>query len=220
MEKEKLEIDKLQLEIKKLSQPFYKNPAHLSIITTLILGFLSYYIVTDKAKEQQIMDLKEQIGNLSDKEASIEKTQVELKADHYQRQFLDFKNKKEEVEKSIQLKEIKLMNLSDKLENSKKEYDNFKSKLIQVQGQYEATIAEYEAYKSRVSAVIDEVASYGPNYARGLIQSPEGQQQINFIVSQDDKGLMKSEIERFAFGVSNQAFDQSLARKRIDLKIQ
>ena len=65
MDKEKLEIDKLQLEIKKLRQPFYKNPAHLSIITTLILGFLSYYIVTDKAKEQQIKDLKEQIKQLN-----------------------------------------------------------------------------------------------------------------------------------------------------------
>ena len=204
----------------KLKQPFYKNPAYLSILVTIILGFSSYYIATDKAKEQQIKDLKEQNSTLSDTKTALEKTKIELRAEHYQQQFQEFKSKKEEVERSIQLKEIQFINLSDKLDRAEKEYKDYKNKLGQVQTQYEETKKEYEQYKKRVRQVIGEVANYGPSYARGLIKSPEGQEQINFIITQSDKRLMKTEIERFAFGISNQAFDQSLTRKRIDLRIE
>jgi hypothetical protein len=220
MTKEELEIKKLELEVDKLKQPFFKNPAHLSILVTIILGFSSYYIATDKAKEKQIKELTEQNAILYEKQTSLEKTKVELRADHFQRQFEEFKSKKEEVEQSIQLKEIQFMRLSDKLEEAEREYNDYKIKLNQVQNQYVATKTEYEDYKKRVSIVIDEVADYGPDFAKGLIKSPEGQEKINFIISQNDKGFMKTEIERFAFGISNQAFDQSFARKKIDLRIE
>lgn len=219
MSKEEIEIKKLELEVKKLKQPMYKNPAYLTIIVSIILGLSSYFVLTDQAKAEQIVRLKAENENLEDQKEALEKTRIELKADHYQRQYEDFKFKTEEIAREIQLKEMKLISYSDKVEQQEILYSEFKKKLNKVQTEYAATKEEYERYKERVREVIDEVGEYGPNYAKGLIKSPSGQQQIQFIISQNEQALIKSEIERFAFGISKQAFDQSLVKKKLDLNI-
>jgi hypothetical protein len=220
MTKEELEQRKLQLEIEKLKLPFWKNPAYLTILVTIIVGFSSYYIATDKEKKHQIDDLTKKNDILEKQQNELERTKVELTADHFQRMSEDLKYKNEEIEKNIQLKELKLITLENNFTAAKKDFANFQVKLNQQEKEYNRTKAEYENYKQRVKSVIDEVATYGPGYANGLIRSPAGQEQINYIISLSDKNLMKTEIGRFAFGISNQAFDQSLAKKTINLDIQ
>ena len=227
MTKEEAELKKIELEIKRLKLPFWKNPAYLTILVTLIIGFSSYYVTVGKAKRAQIADLRTEIEkleqqkfSLEQQENSLERTKEELKADHYQRQYEYFKDKKEEIERSIQVKELRFINLEDKLKRSEVELTKVESSIQNQEKEYEQLKIQYDDYKAKVNKVIEEVEDYSPSYANGLIRSPEGQSKINFIMSITDKNLMKTEIGRFAYGISNQAFDESIARKKLKLEIE
>lgn len=220
MTKEEIEIKKIALEIEKIKLPFWKNPAYLTILVTIIIGFSSYYVATDNEKKKQIETLEAENKKLEQQQSSLQKTKVELNADYYQRKFEDYRSKKEEIERSIQLKEFRLIGLEDKLKESENKFVDFQTKLREQEKQFNETKIEYEELKKNVNLVIDEVAQYGPKYANGLIRSPEGQDKVTFIISLTDKNLMRTEIGRFAYGICNQAFDQSVAANRLKLNIR
>jgi len=209
---EEAEIEKIKLEIEKLKLPFWKNPAYLTIIATIIIGFSSYYVATDKAKAEQIETLIAENRKLEQKKDELEKAEIERKAEHNQRKFEDFKLKNDEIQDEILIKEIRLNSVEDNLEESK-------MRVQSLENQYTSIQEAYEEYKSKVYEIMKEVENYGPGYADGLINSLPGQAKIDEIITTADPTQLKQEIERFALRISEQAFNMTMAKKKIKLDI-
>jgi len=210
MEKTSLEEKKLLLEIRELEKPFWQKPAYLTIIisslTVIIsagIGFSAYYTKVDEANLKTIDDQKKTIEDLKDQQHYTELAKREL----------------EITQKGLEMERIDVQK-SEAEEHLKQSETRLKTKDAQlhtIEAQISQSQSRYLAYKDSVKNVVTYISQYGPGYAKGLIESPSGQDAINDIMDIEDKRAQKAEIERFAYRVSEQAFIKTENRKSQDL---
>jgi len=209
MIEEELKIKKLELEISELAKPSWKKPQYittivsvLTVLVTATIGFDRYFENVDQNHIQTIENLERTIMENKEQQHKSEISRVE-----YEIKMLEIAKENSKEQNLI---------LEKKIKESSTELQIAQSKLNVM----ESKLNKYSETLDKVFATIVKYEKYSPNFARGVIDSPSGQNKIDEIIAISDNSTQRKEIASFAFNITNQANSRSSEKIREELSIE
>lgn len=82
---DKLQEEKLREEISQLRRPFWKQPAYITILVTVMLGSISYYSAERQRERSDIEALQQENARLEEGMRALERREAEARIAHAQR---------------------------------------------------------------------------------------------------------------------------------------
>lgn len=213
MTEQELKIRKLELEIADLSTPRWKRPAYLTIIVSAItiivsaiIGFSNYFSRVDDERAKQITDLQSTIERLEDERHFNEISSKNIELNRLKEQIKSLDAQKLKIEIEIQDSKLALILSNQELAQSRQRLADVKK--------------EHEEYVENVTSILSKYKELAPKHGNRLISSASGQAKIKQIMMITDPNVQRVEIGKFAYGITNQTYSETLQEIKSELKLE
>jgi hypothetical protein len=220
MNEDQLRIKKLELEIIELSKPNWKKPSYLTILVSVLtilisatIGFSQYFTKVDQENARKVEELEGKLNDNKEQQHKMEMATQKYETFLINTENEEIKKKNSEIKQYLIDNQNKLFITEQKIKDKQSELQNSNLKLQNVE-------KKFNGYQHLVSNTINKYNEYSPGYAKGIIDSPSGQEKIKEIIGLKDVENQKYEIERFAYGVMNQTHIKSTEKITSELGIK